>query len=257
MVLKKVYRKKNQRWEWALVSISKPAKVLYYFGTKKPSHEKFLKQERRVQYWKRFGSSPKTVIIRAHQRKGTKGVRRHNRNIKGGIIPQNQRRIFDQIAKLPKESGGDLDFGKKKKGSFNQLERFNTFIGKPGYVNLPDDFESGWHIHPRWGYRTPSEDDMVNFIKDKGNQADIIFSAKKGTAMALTKTKKSKKLNKLTKKKLFKQYNELYNKFEKEKKNIAKIEQGIVKQLKKDGFKVKEFKKGKSIRLPIKIIEPR
>jgi hypothetical protein len=54
------YRKEKDRKEWALVS-RKPdkktgkRKVLYWFGTQKPSKEKVSKQEKRVQWFKNKG----------------------------------------------------------------------------------------------------------------------------------------------------------------------------------------------------------
>jgi len=38
--------------EWALLSISKPGRVLEWYGTKKPSKEKVANSERRVQWYK-------------------------------------------------------------------------------------------------------------------------------------------------------------------------------------------------------------
>ena len=50
------YRKDKDRTEWALVSKTKgedgKSKVLYWFGTRKPSNEAVKKQESRVQYHK-------------------------------------------------------------------------------------------------------------------------------------------------------------------------------------------------------------
>ncbi len=53
------YREENDRKEWALISKKKgkdgKRKVLYWFGPRKPSKEKFQEQERRVQYFKHKG----------------------------------------------------------------------------------------------------------------------------------------------------------------------------------------------------------
>lgn len=51
-ILKKIYREKTGRKEWALVSRKNPEKVLKWFGPKKPSKEEVLKEERRVQFFK-------------------------------------------------------------------------------------------------------------------------------------------------------------------------------------------------------------
>jgi hypothetical protein len=51
------YREETDRKEWALVS-RKPdqrtdkRKILYWFGTEKPSEEKVIKEEKRVQMFK-------------------------------------------------------------------------------------------------------------------------------------------------------------------------------------------------------------
>jgi SpoVK/Ycf46/Vps4 family AAA+-type ATPase len=50
--LKQKYREDTGQKEWALVSRSKPERVLKWFGTSKPSDEEVQKEERRVQYWK-------------------------------------------------------------------------------------------------------------------------------------------------------------------------------------------------------------
>ena len=51
-MLVKRFRAKTKRKEWALVSRTKPHKVLKWFGTKKPSKGRVLKEERRVQFFK-------------------------------------------------------------------------------------------------------------------------------------------------------------------------------------------------------------
>jgi len=54
------YREEKKQKEWALVS-RKPDKksgkrrVLYWFGTKKPSEERVTKQEKRIQFFKNKG----------------------------------------------------------------------------------------------------------------------------------------------------------------------------------------------------------
>lgn len=41
--------------EWIMLSKTSPKKVLYIFGRNKPTKEAFLKQEKRVQYFKNLG----------------------------------------------------------------------------------------------------------------------------------------------------------------------------------------------------------
>jgi len=56
-ILKLVYKKNNEtnKKEWALVSKSEPSRVLKLFGTKKPTKDEVLKEERRVQWFKSRG----------------------------------------------------------------------------------------------------------------------------------------------------------------------------------------------------------
>lgn len=54
------FREENDRKEWALISKEPDKntgkrKILYWFGVEKPSEEKVLKQERRVQFFKHKG----------------------------------------------------------------------------------------------------------------------------------------------------------------------------------------------------------
>ena len=51
-ILTQRYNKNTKRKEWALVSRSNPKKILKWFGVKKPSKERVMKEERRVQYFK-------------------------------------------------------------------------------------------------------------------------------------------------------------------------------------------------------------
>jgi len=71
-MLKKIYRKTKKRREWAIISKSNPKKILGWFGSKKPSYKQFLKSERRVQYFKNFGSRPYKLRIYKRYRTGNK-----------------------------------------------------------------------------------------------------------------------------------------------------------------------------------------
>ena len=60
---------------WALVSKKNPDKVLKWFGQYKPSKEQVLKEERRIQFFKR-----RNIIVKAHPRRGVRGkVKKHPR----------------------------------------------------------------------------------------------------------------------------------------------------------------------------------
>lgn len=81
MVLKKIFRNSTGRLEYALVSKTNPKKVLYWFG-KKPTKEEFLRQERRIQFWK---SRKSFAVIRPHLRRNYYGsfkVKKHIRRYK-------------------------------------------------------------------------------------------------------------------------------------------------------------------------------
>jgi hypothetical protein len=51
-MLRQVKNPHTGKTEWALVSKSKPGKVLEYFGTKRPSETRIERAEKRVQYYK-------------------------------------------------------------------------------------------------------------------------------------------------------------------------------------------------------------
>lgn len=51
-ILRQKYNKNTKKTEWALLSKSKPHRVLKWFGAKKPSKERVYEEEKRVQYFK-------------------------------------------------------------------------------------------------------------------------------------------------------------------------------------------------------------
>jgi hypothetical protein len=51
-MLKKIKHSKSGKMVWALVSVSKPGKVLEYYGAKKPGPGTVKKSEARVKYYK-------------------------------------------------------------------------------------------------------------------------------------------------------------------------------------------------------------
>jgi hypothetical protein len=55
-MLRQRLNKKNGRKEWALVSKKRPTKILKWFGTRKPSQLRVLKEEKRVQKFKHMKS---------------------------------------------------------------------------------------------------------------------------------------------------------------------------------------------------------
>lgn len=51
-MLRQKVRESTGKKEWALVSKSKPGKVLEWYGKEKPSAETVAESERRIQYYK-------------------------------------------------------------------------------------------------------------------------------------------------------------------------------------------------------------
>lgn len=54
--------KHGHKGMWLLLSRSKPRKVLYIFGPKKPTPKEFQKQEKRIQYFKHKNYSGYTTV---------------------------------------------------------------------------------------------------------------------------------------------------------------------------------------------------
>jgi len=57
------YNKNRKRTEWALVSRSNPKKVLRWFGSRKPSKQRLVSEERRVQWFKHKGSIKNAWLV--------------------------------------------------------------------------------------------------------------------------------------------------------------------------------------------------
>ncbi len=51
-MLRQKVRESTGKTEWALVSKSKPGKVLEWYGKEKPSPERVAESEQRIQYYK-------------------------------------------------------------------------------------------------------------------------------------------------------------------------------------------------------------
>ncbi len=51
-MLRKHMNPKTGKMEWALMSVSKPGKVLEWYGSKKPSSTRVAKSEKRIQWFK-------------------------------------------------------------------------------------------------------------------------------------------------------------------------------------------------------------
>ena len=60
-MLRKRKNKNTGRSEWALVSRKTPSKILKWFGVRKPSHARFMKEERRAQMFKHMSPQRKAL----------------------------------------------------------------------------------------------------------------------------------------------------------------------------------------------------
>jgi hypothetical protein len=66
-LLRKKYNKKTKKTEWALLSRSKPHRVLKWFGGRKPSAKRVQKEEKRIQYYKHAAEN---IITEMHKVSG-------------------------------------------------------------------------------------------------------------------------------------------------------------------------------------------
>jgi len=86
-ILTKKINKNTGKKEWALVSKKDPSKILKWFGSKKPSEEEVLKQEKRIQYFKNIKSK---VLVKLSSVKLYHST--HKKNLESilqkGLIPQ-------------------------------------------------------------------------------------------------------------------------------------------------------------------------
>jgi hypothetical protein len=66
-MLRKKYNNKTKKTEWALLSRSKPHRVLKWFGARKPSHKNVVEEEKRIQYFKHTAEN---IITEMHKVSG-------------------------------------------------------------------------------------------------------------------------------------------------------------------------------------------
>lgn len=66
-MLRRKYNEKTKKTEWALLSKSKPHKVLRWFGARKPSDEHVHEEEKRIQYFKHAAEN---VVTEMHSVSG-------------------------------------------------------------------------------------------------------------------------------------------------------------------------------------------
>lgn len=66
-MLRKKHNKNTGKTEWALLSRSKPHRVLRWFGTRKPSQKRITEEEHRIQYFKHAAEN---IIAEMHKVSG-------------------------------------------------------------------------------------------------------------------------------------------------------------------------------------------
>ena len=145
---------------------------------------------------------PSRHIRRIKTKKGIKKVL-INKNIRKkrrihkckdrGIVQTDERKIFKHISdpdKYYKEYGGAIDFDLKGK-----VEQINISPGSEYEIDLPPDYEVQYHTHPDEKTSPPTSDDVIALLKNKHQQAEIVFQ--KGKAFVIVKTPSTRALSKL------------------------------------------------------------
>ena len=130
---------------------------------------------------------PRQHYRRVHTKKGLK-KKLINKGVKP-TITKSQRRIFKHLSNPThhrNEYGGFIDFDKE-----GRIEDFHVIPGKEYEIDLPEDFEVTYHTHPNRKPNPPSGFDVLAILRDKKQQAEIVF--RNGHAYILKKTPASKK----------------------------------------------------------------
>jgi hypothetical protein len=167
-------------------------------------------------------------------------------------IISRDRRIFNHLSdpKLHKiEYGGGIDFDKKGK-----LDNINITPGKEMEVELPPDFEVQYHTHPDKYSSPPSPEDVIALLKNKNQQAEMIF--RDGKAFQIVKTHSTRALSKLPTNTLMKKFDKAF--YSTRKKGEKNFDENWKKYLQKEGFLVDLNKNtNKDLLINIKPVEPR
>mgnify|MGYP005847762647 FL=1 len=110
-----------------------------------------------------------------------------------GVIRPLERKAFKQISDpsvFENEFGGAIDFNKK-----GNVENINLIPGHKYWVEVPPDYEVQYHTHPDKTESPPSPEDILALLKNKNQQAEIIF--RNGHAFTIIKTPSTRALSKL------------------------------------------------------------
>lgn len=122
------------------------------------------------------------------------------------VISPNERKLFE-VMKQPsfdKEQGGGIGFDHKENVKF-----ISVLTGDYDEISLPADYQVIYHTHPGRTNYPPSPLDVVEFLKNPNQNADLIFA--KDDTYILVKTNKKPNMKGLSKK-LEDKYDELSGK---------------------------------------------
>ena len=170
------------------------------------------------------------------------GIFNIDRNIKK-IIGKEDRKTLDILGKRKYEFGGGIDFNHRG------VERIEVYRGKTDELDLPPDFEIGYHTHPS-GLVAPSATDIHSIMGSSNQQAEIIVGPKK--SLLIVKTQKFKNWYSANRNKL-EMYQQQYIQKYKTKQKIATAWIGF---LKNKGLYMKIHKRGTPINIRgVKIVE--
>lgn len=131
-MLRKKYNKETKKTEWALLSRSKPNRVLKWFGARKPSNKNVVEEEKRIQYFKNAASN---IITEMHEVSGdlrNKGIIH--------IADAVTNCIASVVRNFPQEENA-IRLGKiiallQKKGEANLAERLDALL--PDIISCRD-----------------------------------------------------------------------------------------------------------------------
>lgn len=165
-----------------------------------------------------------------------------DKNIKK-IIGKEDRRTLDALGKRKYEFGGGIDFDK-----FG-VERIEVYRGKTDELDLPADFEIGYHTHPS-GLVAPSATDIHSIMRSTNQQAEIIVGPQK--SLLLFKTLKFKNWYRTNGSKLDMYQQQYVTKY----KTKQKIATAWIGFLKRAGLGMKISKRGTPIHIKgLRVIE--
>lgn len=147
-----------------------------------------------------------------------------------GIISKNERKIFTHMSnpRIHKtEFGGSIDWNLD-----GRIDNFTVLPGQKYGVEIDEDYEAQYHTHPFAFQNPPSPEDVVAFVTNKHQQAEIII--RDGQIFTIIKTPKTKALSKLPATTLLKKFRKALL----SSKNSPYWEDDVKRALEKFGFKV-------------------